>query len=80
MKKYLIFLLVLISQNLYAQYSMSNATVYDCTGTLTDSEANAVNSGWYDHNENFLFTICPSGALSITISFSFFETEPGNDM
>jgi hypothetical protein len=79
MKKYLIFLLVLISQNLYAQYSMSNATVYDCTGTLTDSEANAVNSGWYDHNENFLFTICPSGALSITISFSFFETEPGND-
>ena len=79
MKKWIIFLLVLISQNLYAQYSMSNATVYDCEGTLTDSEANAVNSGWYDHNENFLFTICPNGALSTTINFTFFETEPGND-
>ena len=79
MKKRIIFLLVLISQNLYAQYSMSNATVYDCEGTLTDSEANAVNSGWYDHNENFLFTICPNGALSTTINFTFFETEPGND-
>ena len=79
MKKYLIFLILLINQDLYAQYSMTNSTVYDCEGTLTDSEANAVNSGWYDHNENFLFTICPNGALSTTINFTLFETEPGND-
>ena len=56
---------------------MSNATVYDCEGTLTDSEATQTLVG--DHNENFLFTICPNGALSTTINFTFFETEPGND-
>ena len=58
---------------------MSNLTVYDCNGTLTDSEANALNPGWYDNNENFLFTICPSGAFSITIDFTSFLTEPIND-
>ena len=77
MKRFLLFLSFLISQGLYAQYTMSNATVYDCEGTLTDSEANAANTGWYAHNENFLFTICPNGALSITINFTFFETESG---
>ena len=62
-----------------AQYSMSNQTVYDCEGTLSDSEANSQQSGWYDHNENFTFTICPNGASSIIIDFSFFNTEPLND-
>ncbi|MDC0204271.1 gliding motility-associated C-terminal domain-containing protein [Flavobacteriales bacterium] len=68
-----------VSNSLLAQYTMSNQTVYACEGTLTDSEANIVNPGWYTHNENFSFTICPQGALSITITFSSFKTEPGND-
>ncbi|MDC3105055.1 PKD domain-containing protein, partial [bacterium] len=58
---------------------MSNQTVYDCIGTLSDSEANTQQAGWYDHNENFTFTICPNGAASIIIDFSFFNTEPIND-
>ena len=52
---------------------MSNQTVYDCEGTLSDSEANSQQAGWYDHNENFTFTICPNGASSIIIDFSFFK-------
>ena len=36
----------------FAQFSMSNQTVYECYGTLTDSEANSLNAGWYDHNES----------------------------
>ena len=79
MKKLFLFLSFLLTQTLFAQYTMSNTTVYDCEGTLTDSEANSVNPGWYAHNEDFLFTICPNGALSTTINFTFFETEPGND-
>jgi len=79
MKNLLLISLFFISQGLFAQYTMSNLTVYDCEGTLTDSEANTANAGWYAHNENFLFTICPNGALSITMNFTFFETEPGND-
>ena len=67
------------SFSLNAQYSMSNQTVTDCYGTLSDSEANSQQAGWYDHNENFTFTICPNGAASIIIDFSFFNTEPIND-
>ena len=62
-----------------AQYSMSNQTVTDCFGTLSDSEDNTQQPGWYDHNENYTFTICPNGAASIIIDFSFFNTEPIND-
>ena len=64
-----------ISFNSFAQFSMSNQTVYECYGTLTDSEANSLNAGWYDHNENYAFTICPSNTLSITIDFTSFNTE-----
>ena len=68
-----------ISFNSFAQFSMSNQTVYECYGTLTDSEANSLNAGWYDHNENYAFTICPSNTLSIIIDFTSFNTEPTND-
>ena len=57
---------------------MSNQTVTECIGSLSDSEANTQQAGWYDHNENFVFTICPNGAASIIINFSFFNTEPIN--
>ena len=59
-----------ISFNSFAQFSMSNQTVYECYGTLTDSEANSLSAGWYDHNENYAFTICPSNTLSIIIDFT----------
>ncbi len=49
---------------------MSNNKVYDCRGKLTDSEGNKVNSGWYASNENFIFTICVSGASKINIKFN----------
>ena len=65
---------LIFSLKLDAQYSMSNQTVYDCIGTLSDSEANTQQAGWYDHNENFTFTICPNGAASIIIDFSFFNS------
>ena len=80
MKKYLlIFFCTLINNFLVAQYNMQNLTVYDCEGTLKDSESNALNPTWYSHDENFNFTICPTNALQITINFISFSTEPIND-
>ena len=79
MRCFLILVFVFLGNGVFAQYTMSNQTVFDCEGTLTDSEANATNPGWYTHNENYSFTICPVGAISITINFSVFETEPQND-
>jgi gliding motility-associated-like protein len=51
-------------------YKMSNLTVYDCKGKLTDSEGNKVNAGWYASSEDIIFTICVSGASRINISFT----------
>ena len=80
MKKYLlIFCCILVSNFLFAQYTIQDLTVYDCEGTLMDSESNVLISSWYSHNENFNFTICPTNALQITISFISFSTEPIND-
>ena len=79
MRWLLVLSFVLFGNEVFAQYTMSNQTVFDCEGTLTDSEANTLNTGWYTHNENFSFTICPAGVASIIINFSFFETEPQND-
>ena len=79
MRFYLVFFLLFSYMQSHAQYLMSNQTVNDCEGTLSDSEANTQQAGWYDHNENFIFTICPTGASSIIIDFSFFNTEPFND-
>jgi len=79
MRFFLILVFIFFGNGVFAQYTMSNQTVFDCEGTLTDSEANTNNPGWYTHNENYSFTICPTGAISITLNFSFFETEPQND-
>ena len=79
MRFYIFFILIICSFSTFAQYSMSNQTVNDCVGSLSDSEANTQQPGWYNHNENFVFTICPNGAASIIIDFSFFNTEPIND-
>jgi gliding motility-associated-like protein len=75
-------LLCLLLPNLSAQttYKMSNNRVYDCRGKLTDSEGNKVNSSWYASNENFIFTICVSGASKINIKFTNpFNVEAGAD-
>ena len=79
MKKYLALYCVLFSNLMIAQYNMQDLTVYDCEGTLKDSESNALNPSWYSHDENFNFTICPTNALQITITFTFFSTEIIND-
>ena len=79
MKKYLLLYCILFSNLMIAQYNMQDLTVYDCEGTLKDSESNALNPSWYSHDENFNFTICPTNALQITITFTFFSTELIND-
>ena len=76
----LIFLIsILCGLSVFGQYTMTTQTVTACEGTLTDSEANTVNPGYYNHNENYSFTICPPNAVTITITFTFFETEPTYD-
>ena len=60
-------------------YYMSNATVSECNGIFKDSEAGAT-TGYYDHNETFVFTICVPGAQNISVKFSSFKTEPTNDV
>ena len=77
---YCLIISMLCGLSTFGQYSMSTQTVTACEGTLTDSEANQVNTGYYDHNENYSFTICPPNAVSITITFTFFETELNNDI
>ena len=70
---------MLCGLSVFGQYTMSTQTVTSCEGALTDSEANIVDPGYYSHNENYSFTICPPNAVSITITFTFFETEPTYD-
>ena len=80
MKYFLILVFMCFGNGIFAQYTMSNLTVFDCEGTLTDSEANTSNPGWYAHNENYSFTICPAGAISIIINFSFIQIEPSDSV
>jgi hypothetical protein len=78
MRYFFLLIFMYFGNGVFAQYTMSTLTVFDCEGTLTDSEANTNNPGWYAHNENYSFTICPSGAISITINFSFIQIEPSD--
>ena len=52
-------------------YTMQTAIVDDCEGKLTDSE-NGPETGQYDHNEDYTFTVCVDGATEIIIAFNFF--------
>ena len=52
-------------------YAMQNALVNDCEGTLTDSD-NGPETGQYDHNELYTFTVCVDNATEIIIAFNFF--------
>lgn len=81
MRKLLIIgLLVFPGLLLYAQndYYMSNRTVSDCKGNFFDSD-NGLVSGDYDHNEDYIFTICIPGADNITLTFKAFCTEAIED-
>ena len=41
-----LFISLALSYIVNAQYTMSNQTVDDCFGTLSDSEANTQQAGW----------------------------------
>jgi len=70
---------LLFSGQLFGQtYTMSDRTVSDCTGTLTDSDNGSI-VGNYDHNENYTFSICIPGASSISLVFTSFCTEQDFD-
>ena len=76
---FFIVLYLSLSNGLFAQYNMQDLTVYDCEGTLKDSESNIASPTYYTNGENYSFTICPPNAVTIVITFLEFETEPIND-
>ncbi len=51
-------------------YKMGNYKAYDCRAKLTDSEDNKVNSKWYASGEDFIFTVCVTGASQINVTFT----------
>ena len=53
-------------------------TVTDCRGIFIDSE-DGQTAGNYDHNENFVFTICVPGASSIKMVLANINTEKDAD-
>ena len=67
--------LTVVRGQVLPEYNMANMTVTDCDGILKDSEAGTAMS--YDNNENFTFIINTGGR--ITLTFSSFNTEAGND-
>ncbi|HKK88892.1 MAG TPA: CUB domain-containing protein, partial [Saprospiraceae bacterium] len=60
-------------------YFMSNQTIRDCEGILRDSEENEDFPGYYDHNENYVTTICVDNAAEITLTFTEFHIEEDFD-
>ena len=71
----------LLSFDVIAQptYYMSDNYVEDCEGVLLDSEEGP-EPGQYDHNEDYTFTVCVTGATEIIINFDFFATEANYDI
>jgi gliding motility-associated-like protein len=57
---------------------MTNGGSSACDGILYDSEAGN-QAGHYDHDEDYIFTICVEGASSITLTFDSFYTERFED-
>ncbi len=74
--------LVLVSMSTQAsaqpEYFMQDTTVTDCEGVLYDSEQGDL-TGHYDHNEDYTFTICITGADDILLDFNFFHSEEDYD-
>jgi hypothetical protein len=66
-----------VSYTPFQCYTMSNATITSCTGTLYDSGGPNNN---YQNNENYTLTIVPSAAnSSVIITFANFNLESGWD-
>lgn len=57
--------------------NMQNVSVITCTGYHRDSGGSGSN---YANNENFLFNIVPTGATSVTLKFTGFNTEASYDL
>ncbi len=57
---------IVFAQNVY---NMSNGSATDCEGILLDS-GNGDPAGNYDHNEDYIFTICLPGEGQITFFFA----------
>ena len=67
---------ILLSQGVY---EMSNDSISICEGQLVDSNDGVI-FGDYDHNENYVFTICiPEADANITMNFLSFCTEEDFD-
>ncbi|MFB6258497.1 MAG: PKD domain-containing protein [Flavobacteriales bacterium] len=58
-------------------YTISNDTVYTCSGDFYDSGGN---SNTYSNNENYVFTICPSNSANIQLDFTSFDVEDNYDV
>lgn len=71
--------LLFITDQLQAQFIMTDTLVTECEGTLSDSEMGP-EEGQYDHNEDYTFTICVERASSIMATFNFFATESTYDV
>ncbi|HNO70530.1 MAG TPA: PKD domain-containing protein, partial [Bacteroidia bacterium] len=57
------------------EYNMSNRTVTDCVGRLFDSGGQ---NGDYGNNENFTFTIAPSGTELVKLTFESWGLSDGD--
>ena len=76
---FLVFALVFFTQKIQAQtiYYMTDASIEECEGIIKDSERarNGNDPTWYDHNEDYVFTICVPGTEKIELTFTFFQLE-----
>jgi gliding motility-associated-like protein len=77
----LLTIIVLSGGSLFGQslYTMQNALVSDCEGFLEDSN-NGPEEGQYDHNEDYIFTICIENATEIVLLFEYFSSELNFDV
>ncbi|HOE05007.1 MAG TPA: proprotein convertase P-domain-containing protein, partial [Bacteroidales bacterium] len=73
---------MLLSVNIFAQtYTLNNVgtgqtgALWTCTGTLYDSGGTSN----YSNNESFTSTICSDNGSTITLHFTQFNTQSGND-
>lgn len=59
-------------------YYMSDQTVNECEGIFFDSDG-GLQTDYYDHNEDYTFTICIPTSDSVIMTFSEFCSEAGYD-
>ncbi|HBF87013.1 MAG TPA: hypothetical protein DDX39_00115 [Bacteroidales bacterium] len=67
---------VFATSNFTTSALLPSYTSTACIGKFTDTGGE---NNLYDHNEDYTFTIAPTGATKISISFSQFDCEAGYD-